>query len=297
MTSESRDRGMTSHYYLPGFVLDPRQMLPPPTPKKGAREGTTTNEADSKKVASPAASEEGSSKGLKREQISRSSPVHDTEAVTEAELREEEKAILNGMDPLVYKKLKEKGLTEGQHENNGTIEETRSTGQSVSGAKGKNATSHSAKGAHEASKTRNFPRVLITTSNLTRGIDFTPLVTHVVIPDARSRHARSRAGIRVDPTTSKEYIKDTMDILHRAGRVGRGGVPATLLLFDQIDYKTGLPVEKKEDGRGKKNSRAPVDTSSRFKSSLRSVRRVKSHPAGASPDTTKRNKTPKDRRR
>lgn len=54
------------------------------------------------------------------------------------------------------------------------------------------------------------PRVLVTTSLLARGLDFSPSVSHVLIVD--------------EP-------RNEVDFLHRAGRTGRAGRPGTVVIF------------------------------------------------------------------
>ncbi|KAF8318413.1 P-loop containing nucleoside triphosphate hydrolase protein [Clavulina sp. PMI_390] len=54
------------------------------------------------------------------------------------------------------------------------------------------------------------PRILITTSLLARGLDFSPSVSHVLIVD--------------EP-------RNEVDFLHRAGRTGRAGRPGTVVIF------------------------------------------------------------------
>lgn len=82
---------------------------------------------------------------------------------------------------------------------------------------------------------KNFPRVLITTSLLSRGLDFSPLVTHVLVPD-------TSAATRAELDTPERHAMSTMELLHRAGRVGRAGAPATLVLFDKVASKANRPV-------------------------------------------------------
>lgn len=83
----------------------------------------------------------------------------------------------------------------------------------------------------------NYPRVLITTSLLARGIDFSPLVTHLIIPD-------NSAATRAELDTPEHHAMSTMDLLHRAGRVARGGAPATLVLFDKTASLSNRPTLK-----------------------------------------------------
>lgn len=67
------------------------------------------------------------------------------------------------------------------------------------------------------------PRVLITTSLLSRGLDFGPHVRHVFLPDAgrstkRSVHAANN---------------NALELLHRAGRSARAGREGTVVVFDR----------------------------------------------------------------
>lgn len=64
--------------------------------------------------------------------------------------------------------------------------------------------------SRSASAASEEPRVLITTSLLARGLDFSPSVSHVLIVD--------------EP-------RNEVDFLHRAGRTGRAGRPGTVVVF------------------------------------------------------------------
>jgi ATP-dependent RNA helicase MRH4 len=61
-----------------------------------------------------------------------------------------------------------------------------------------------------SSSSKSEPRVLVTTSLLARGLDFSPFVSHVLIVD--------------EP-------RNEVDFLHRAGRTGRAGHPGTVVIF------------------------------------------------------------------
>jgi superfamily II DNA/RNA helicase len=77
------------------------------------------------------------------------------------------------------------------------------------------------------------PRVLITTSLLSRGLDFSPSIKHVILVD---------------------QARDQVDFLHRAGRTGRGeGGVGNVYVFDTGDVmKRGSSGEKGRSG-GKRN--------------------------------------------
>lgn len=158
--------------------------------------------------------------------------------------RELELAILNGMDPLELDRL------------NNRLTNLDDKKESPPILRSRNA-------AHPEKKDANTPRVLITTSHLTRGIDFSPLVTHVIVPDCKPK-----AKTKVVPSISERHVTDTMELLHRAGRVGRGGTRATLVLLDKVDLKTGRPNVKAED----RNTRA---TTVKFRSAVKSLRSTK----------------------
>ncbi|KAF7300706.1 hypothetical protein HMN09_00956400 [Mycena chlorophos] len=59
----------------------------------------------------------------------------------------------------------------------------------------------------------HVPHVMITTSLLSRGLDFSPLIKHVFII---------------------EEPRNMIDFLHRAGRTGRGGAKGTVVLFGKM---------------------------------------------------------------
>lgn len=67
------------------------------------------------------------------------------------------------------------------------------------------------------------PRVLITTSVLSRGLDFGPHLRHVFVPDA-GRRGR---------TSVHNANHNALELLHRAGRSARAGRPGTVVLFDK----------------------------------------------------------------
>lgn len=74
-----------------------------------------------------------------------------------------------------------------------------------------------------SSSSESEPRVLVTTSLLARGLDFSPFVSHVLIVD--------------EP-------RNEVDFLHRAGRTGRAGRPGTVVIFG----KGIVPRKPKKSG-------------------------------------------------
>lgn len=67
------------------------------------------------------------------------------------------------------------------------------------------------------------PRVLITTSLLSRGLDFGPDVRHVFLPDAGRRGGASAHAAN----------NNALELLHRAGRSARAGRAGSVVLFDR----------------------------------------------------------------
>lgn len=65
------------------------------------------------------------------------------------------------------------------------------------------------------------PRVLISTSLLARGLDFSPTLSHVFLPDT--------GGARVRPDRGD----NALELLHRAGRSARAGRVGRVVLFDK----------------------------------------------------------------
>lgn len=70
---------------------------------------------------------------------------------------------------------------------------------------------------------KDAPRVLITTSLLSRGLDFGPRVRHVLLPDAGRATARSVHAAN----------NNALELLHRAGRSARAGRAGTVVVFDK----------------------------------------------------------------
>ncbi|CAD6884420.1 unnamed protein product [Tilletia controversa] len=93
------------------------------------------------------------------------------------------------------------------------------------------------------------PRVLITTSLLSRGLDFDPSVTHVFLPDrisySTSGFGSRRLAVSVPGTPTSSSSLDTavasvavagineLELLHRAGRAARAGSSGKLVIFDK----------------------------------------------------------------
>lgn len=67
------------------------------------------------------------------------------------------------------------------------------------------------------------PRVLLTTSLLSRGLDFGPFVRHVFLPDAGRHTVRSVHAAN----------NNALELLHRAGRSARAGRAGTVVVFDK----------------------------------------------------------------
>jgi superfamily II DNA/RNA helicase len=76
-------------------------------------------------------------------------------------------------------------------------------------------------------QTENDPLVLVTTSLLSRGLDFNSSVKHVFIVD--------------EP-------KNMVDFLHRAGRTGRAGQAGKVVIFA---HKRGGPSGRRDRGDGR----------------------------------------------
>ncbi|WFD23946.1 RNA helicase [Malassezia equina] len=75
----------------------------------------------------------------------------------------------------------------------------------------------------EADPPADAPRVLLTTSLLSRGLDFGPFVRHVFLPDAGRHTARSVHAAN----------NNALELLHRAGRSARAGRAGTVVVFDK----------------------------------------------------------------
>ena len=67
------------------------------------------------------------------------------------------------------------------------------------------------------------PRVLVTTSLLSRGLDFGPHLRHVFLPDAGRNTTRSVHAAN----------NNALELLHRAGRSARAGRAGTVVVFDK----------------------------------------------------------------
>lgn len=238
-----RDRSTSSHSTLKNFTLDARKLLsgpPAPEPKQAQRQETqkteteALNEPAGQDLAEPvsdlAASQaddhvaqviEGSEVDpLTFERSTQAYDYDDVELDQEAERqREREQAVANGVDPLVLER-RSKRKTQRTERNGSTIPPPH---------------------PKETSEEENGARVLLTTSHLTRGLDFSPLVTHVFIPDS---YANLNLHRTIDPKLPERHVKSTMELLHRAGRVGRLGTKATLVLFDKLDLQTGKPLNE-----------------------------------------------------
>ncbi|KAE8214085.1 hypothetical protein CF327_g2489 [Tilletia walkeri] len=91
------------------------------------------------------------------------------------------------------------------------------------------------------------PRVLITTSLLSRGLDFDPSVTHVFLPDrisySTSGFGSRRLAASLPGTTPSSGGSETqtlatagineLELLHRAGRAARAGSSGKVVIFDK----------------------------------------------------------------
>ena len=77
-------------------------------------------------------------------------------------------------------------------------------------SKAKRVTSLDEEPSPSQALSKEEPRVLITTSLLSRGLDFSPAIRHVFIVD--------------EP-------RNVVDFLHRAGRTGRAGMPGKVVIF------------------------------------------------------------------
>ena len=78
-------------------------------------------------------------------------------------------------------------------------------------------------GGSGGSSSSDGPRVLITTSLLSRGLDFGPDVRHVLLPDAGREGSRSAHAAN----------NNALELLHRAGRSARAGRAGHVVLFDR----------------------------------------------------------------
>jgi ATP-dependent RNA helicase MRH4 len=85
--------------------------------------------------------------------------------------------------------------------------------QSQKGSDGHALTSHSPRKAKADDTTSHGPNVMITTSLLSRGLDFSPEIKHVFIVD--------------EP-------RNMIDFLHRAGRSGRAGQKGKVIVFGKL---------------------------------------------------------------
>ena len=70
---------------------------------------------------------------------------------------------------------------------------------------------------------QDAPRVLVTTSLLSRGLDFGPFLRHVFLPDAGRNTKRSVHAAN----------NNALELLHRAGRSARAGRSGTVVVFDK----------------------------------------------------------------
>lgn len=85
---------------------------------------------------------------------------------------------------------------------------------------------------HGQPKDEHAPRVLITTSVLSRGLDFGPRVRHIFLPDARNHGAR----------LMRTANNNALELLHRAGRSARAGREGTIVIFDKSSMPGGSKV-------------------------------------------------------
>ncbi|KDN53470.1 DEAD-domain-containing protein [Tilletiaria anomala UBC 951] len=100
--------------------------------------------------------------------------------------------------------------------------------------------------AADVPSSSSSPRVLVTTSLLSRGLDFDSSVSHIFIPDAKSASA-SAAGTA--PRRAARQELSALELLHRAGRGARAGRNATLVLFDKDATPQGRRVLKNRKGK------------------------------------------------
>lgn len=85
------------------------------------------------------------------------------------------------------------------------------------------------------------PRILLTTSVLSRGLDFGPRVRHVFVPDA----GRGRAAV--------QHANDNaLELLHRAGRSARAGREGSVVFFekDSAPGHTKVLINRRGQKRG-----------------------------------------------
>ncbi len=87
------------------------------------------------------------------------------------------------------------------------------------------------------------PRVLISTSLLARGLDFTPRVSHIFLPDSGSASNAAAGG------KAKRGSMSPLELLHRAGRGARAGSKATLVLFDKDATPEGRRLLRNKSGK------------------------------------------------
>lgn len=245
LTSEMRDRSTSSRSTLKNFTLDARKLLSgPPVPEtKQAEEQetlqnrsdrtalefdlTSTPEPDGQDVAQASQSSEVDHLLSDKEPSSQVYDDYDDVILDQEAKRHQERnqAILNGVDPLDLERERKR-----------VRERTERNGSSTS------SPHHYPRKENKGNEEEeNGARVLLTTSHLTRGLDFSPLVTHVFIPDSYVKRNLHRT---IDPKLPERHVKSTMELLHRAGRVGRLGTTATLVLFDKLDLQTGKPLNE-----------------------------------------------------
>ncbi|WFC97323.1 RNA helicase [Malassezia yamatoensis] len=93
------------------------------------------------------------------------------------------------------------------------------------------------------------PRVLITTSVLSRGLDFGPHVRHVFVPDA-GRHGK------ISVHTANH---NALELLHRAGRSARAGREGTVVFFDRTSAPGNAKVLINRSGKKKGVIRGQMD--------------------------------------
>ncbi|WFD41402.1 RNA helicase [Malassezia psittaci] len=93
------------------------------------------------------------------------------------------------------------------------------------------------------------PRVLITTSVLSRGLDFGPHVRHVFVPDA-GRHGK------ISVHTANH---NALELLHRAGRSARAGREGSVVFFDRASAPGNAKVLINRSGKKKGVIRGQMD--------------------------------------